>query len=281
MLASRGADLTIRDAKGRTLLYATLPEPGCYYDRSHTSVELSALLKSGADVNQPNANGECPLHAAARLGWPSALSQLLGAGADANARVCGYTPLHAAARSGRVNLDVIAALVGAGADPNAQDSSGDTAFHCALQNRCGGRDGVSALLRHGAHPPTANAAGVTPFHVMVANRDAEGVEMMLGVGADARAVAGDGSTCLHILCRGLGTAKETPRRGCDDDHRILRALIAAGANPGTADAAGQNALAVASGIGWTGFWREVATAMAASNAGLKGLVDLLQSSGGQ
>jgi hypothetical protein len=247
ILASRGADLTIRDAKGRTLLYATLPEPGYYYDRSQASVERSALLKSGADVNQPNANGECPLHAAARVGWASAMSELLGAGADAN----------------------------------AQDSSGDTALHCALQSRCGGRDGVSVLLRHGADPNTANAAGVTPFHVMVANRDAKGVEMMLGVGADAKAVAGDGSTCLHILCRGLGTAKEPPRRGCDDDQRILRALITAGVNPGTADTAGRSALTIASGIGWTGFWREVATAMAASGPGLNGLVDLLQSSRGQ
>lgn len=56
---------------------------------------VSTLLKSGAIVNHPDANGQTPLHLSAKNGHFQSSMVLLRGGADTNAKDFeGKTPLH-------------------------------------------------------------------------------------------------------------------------------------------------------------------------------------------
>ena len=79
---------------------------------------LRALLKQGADVNQPQGDGMTALHWAATGGSMDLVEALLYAGANVRAttRLGGYAPLHVASQAG--HAPVIDALTKAGADVN-------------------------------------------------------------------------------------------------------------------------------------------------------------------
>jgi len=92
----------------------------------------------------------------------------MGAGVDARNRR-GAEPLHYAA-DGSPGSDswnpaaqaaVIAALIAAGADPNATDTSGVAPLHRAVRTRCSAA--VRALLDGGADPRLPNRSGSTPL----------------------------------------------------------------------------------------------------------------------
>ena len=75
-----------------------------------------------------------PLHIAAGLNAsPDVIAALVGHGAEVMARnEDGWTPLHSAAAV-NASLDVIAALVGHGADVNAKSESGTTPWSLAQE----------------------------------------------------------------------------------------------------------------------------------------------------
>ena len=111
------------------------------------------LLAHGADVHAWSANESHnqPLHAATagphKEQIPAIARRLIAQGADVNARQHGgWTPLHAAADDGP--LDLITLLLDAGADVNAANDYGQTALSLAQQH---GRADAAALLQaHGA-----------------------------------------------------------------------------------------------------------------------------------
>ena len=114
--------------------------------------------------------GDTLLHAAA-FAYEAGLCRLVIAlGADVRARNRrGAEPLHAAAigAPGSSNwnparqVETIAFLIDAGADPNAKASGGVTPLHRAVRNRCSAA--VDALLRFGADPHQPNDNGSTVF----------------------------------------------------------------------------------------------------------------------
>ena len=101
---------------------------------------MEVLLAAGATVDALGADGENPLHSAARCGRVGVVTALVKAGAGVNALSAGgQSPYHLAARE--LHPDVAKALVALGADIFTVDSSGRTAFqlrqlglaHTALQ----------------------------------------------------------------------------------------------------------------------------------------------------
>ena len=96
--------------------------------------EVAAALAAGADVHERDTDGWSVVAVAAALSViPEVVEALIGAGGDIQQRFGGSdsTPLMAAAGS-TPNVDVVNALIQAGADVHARNNAGATALHAAL-----------------------------------------------------------------------------------------------------------------------------------------------------
>lgn len=116
------------------------------------------LLDAGGPVDGRTPDGFTPLHLAAYFGAPRVTTLLLARGADVAAvadNPMRIQALHAAA-AGR-HLEIAAALLAAGADPNARQQSGYTPLMAAAGN--GDADLTRALLATGADPALTNDSG--------------------------------------------------------------------------------------------------------------------------
>jgi uncharacterized protein len=110
-------------------------------------------------------------------------------------------PLAYAAEFG--DLEIIKALIHAGADPNGKNGGGDTAF-MAVENAFSlagkSRPEVRAvqeyLLRSGTDPNQANSLGNTAFMCMAAAGDTEMMKIALDYGADVNHQNAEGWTPL-------------------------------------------------------------------------------------
>jgi len=145
---------------------------------------VRSLVRSGADVNEPQGDGMTALHWAADRGDVELTNLLLFAGGnvDAGTRIGRYTPLHIAARHAR--RDVALALLAAGADPMARTTnSGSTPLHLAAA--AGDPEIVSAILAQDVDPNvTEGAWGQTPLIFAAANNRTEAIRALLAAGAD-------------------------------------------------------------------------------------------------
>jgi len=108
------------------------------------------------DVHPRDRAGRTPLHYAAGDGKLDTVKARIGAGAEIDARedTGQYTPLMFAAQRDD-NIDIITALVEAGADVNLTNSKGETPLFIATKSY--GTSGIGAgilryLLDHGADP---------------------------------------------------------------------------------------------------------------------------------
>lgn len=173
-------------------------------EAGHISV-VQQLLDAGATVTLPgqeyNGKTGTALHYAARSGHADIVRLLLSRGADANDKSGGEMPLHAAARNG--HLEAIKALVDGGAKIESKEREGNTPLHMAAQN--GKLDAVKLLLTRGSKVNSTNKSGQTP----------------LGAGHRNLSVRE-----IHYDAKGNKTVKDP-----GDPMDVMRALLAAGADP--------------------------------------------------
>ncbi len=118
-----GLDNNLTDHKGDTLLMLA-----AYHSHLET---MQLLLQNGADPNQVNTKGQHPLTGASYKGQPAIVSALLAHGADpeGGAKPNSPSPLMYAAMYNHVQ--VLRALLEAGADPNRRTTGGDDALSLA------------------------------------------------------------------------------------------------------------------------------------------------------
>jgi uncharacterized protein len=116
------------------------------------------LKTSPARVSEHAPDGFTPVALAAFFGQPAAVKVLIAAGADVNAaakNASKVAALHAAVAGGK--LEIVKAVLEAGADPNAQQQAGFRAIHEAGAK--GNRALAELLLSHGANPSWPNDDG--------------------------------------------------------------------------------------------------------------------------
>ena len=159
-LVARGADVTMKDAFGNTVLAAATVG---------TDIETIRLaVNAGIDVNAAAITGFVPLLQAAGSQNVEAVKLLISKGANVNAvaadpslapgpnpktgpvQLHSYTPLLAAAAFGPP--DLVKALLDAGADVNASESRKLTPLMLAVANDHQDPDVIRLLLAHGADP---------------------------------------------------------------------------------------------------------------------------------
>ena len=215
-LVAHGADVNVADPKRRqtALMWAAA--------EGHGDV-VSGLLALGADPKAVSASGFTPLTFAVVKDSAESVKALLAAGADPNYKLpSGRAPLIVALLNKSTRAAI--ALLDGGASADTPDLAGNMPVHLAAQQ--GDLTVVSALLARKIDPnvrtPLAGAAGT-------------GRGGARGGGGGARGATGPGGeTALMMAAR-------------NDHEDVMRALVAAGADPSLRAGDGSTLLMVAAG----------------------------------
>ena len=248
------ADPTVRDRRSLAVLAAVLPDLRLLRALIERKVDVNAmqdginpllaatrdswhgrpeavmtLLANGADPHSTDADGNTPLHHAARSSDPGVAALLRDAGANLDAlNHDGVSPLGSACAAG--NWRLARFLLERGA--HAEIDGGQPALLSAAASDEDDAAGVQLLLRHKARVNARDAHGRSALHEAAAADHAEVCNALLEAGAEVNAKAADGRTPLL----------DAVRNGA---MHALEALIAAGANVHACDANGNTALHLA------------------------------------
>ena len=134
---------------------------------------INEILKSSpARVSEHAPDGFTPVALAAFFGQPAAVRALIAAGADVKAAAKNALKVQAlhAAVAGR-NLEIVKAVLDAGADPNGQQQAGFRPIHEAGTNA--NRALAELLLKHGADPTLTSDDGKNAIDLARARGHAE------------------------------------------------------------------------------------------------------------
>ena len=223
-LIERGVDINISHASSMTPLVAATRDS--WHGRPEA---VMTLLANGADPRIADADGNTPLHHAARSSDPGVAALLRDAGAEMDAvNAEGVSPLGIACTAGNWRLARFLLERGAKAEP----AGGQPVLHAAAGTEEDDPAGVQLLLRHKAKVDARDQRDRTALHEAAFAGHAEVCSALLDAGADVHAKDGQGRTPLLESAR----AAALP---------ALEVLLTAGADARVCDGAGENALHLA------------------------------------
>ena len=160
---------------------------------------VQRLVAAGGDVRAARWNGETAVMIAAGAGSLDAVRQLVLHGADVNAPEPrgGQTALMWAAAEG--HSDVVAGLVEMGANVDAASKAGFTPLVFAVVKD--DVASIRTLLMAGANPNVALLSGARPIIVAMQYRHTAAALMLLEGGADINGRDRGGNTMLHLAAQ--------------------------------------------------------------------------------
>jgi ankyrin repeat protein len=190
------------------------------------------LLAAGARADATRWNGETALMIAAGSGSVEAVRELVLRGADVNAADPrrGQTALMWAAAEG--HSDVVAALIEIGASVKAASKNGFSALVFAVVRN--DVPSIKSLLAAGADPNRPLASGNWPLVVAMSYQHTDAALALLEGGANVTIRDRAGNSPLHVAAQqgDLAVVKDLLARGVDPNIRTPRALAAAGRGGG-------------------------------------------------
>lgn len=128
----------------------------------NVSSEIKSLIKQGADVNQPNREGDSPAKLAFMRNNQDLVKYLIDCGANINqSDRHGHTLLHLAALEN--NEQMMIHFIEKGADVNQQDNHGRTPLHFIAQ--WGNEKMAAYLIEKGAKINQKNREEQTPLDI--------------------------------------------------------------------------------------------------------------------
>lgn len=149
------------------------------------------------------------------------LRALLEAGADPNVAQMSM-PLEKALRlSGKTGLEPVRMLLKAGANPNVRNSLGEPVYFSALA-RDADRGALALVLEHGADARARTKGGFSPLLWATTAKNWGAVRLLLERGADWRVANGAGETFLQMLEREKGYVGN--KEGFDEVLRLVGEL---------------------------------------------------------
>jgi ankyrin repeat protein len=158
--------------------------------------QIKRHIRWGTDLNQPDPNGDLPLHVAARAGQVSIARELAGNGADLEARnKAGETPMDLALAHGKTKVAELLLGFRVGLDPQA-------ALVTLVGKGISDRDAFDFLIRRGADTNRPDPQGQAPLHLAIRLGHLETTRRLLQRGADVNRPDGAGRTPL-ALAQGL------------------------------------------------------------------------------
>ena len=138
---------------------------------------LRTLVSAGADVNQVSLFGENALSFAAENGNTAMAQALIEEGADINSIQVNGRPVVLYAVESKLDNDILAYVLDHGAEVDAPDWCGNTAFMIAAAD--GDYDRAKLLLAHGADVNAVNFRGETALTQAVRRGDADAVKALV------------------------------------------------------------------------------------------------------
>lgn len=146
---------------GETILTSYLSQNRVILDEYEDGEILPVLLKMGADVNQPNAQGKTPIECCNVANKEEVVSVMLPYGVKLDGQnESGKTLLMEALEE--ENEAFARLLLKNGANVRKADKKGDTALHYAA--RAGLIEIIPVMVKAGAQPWVANKVGKTPSY---------------------------------------------------------------------------------------------------------------------
>ncbi|MGV8923828.1 MAG: ankyrin repeat domain-containing protein [Thermomonas sp.] len=223
-LIERGVDINTVHAASMTPLVAATRDS--WHGRPEA---VMTLLANGADPRIADAEGNTPLHHAARSSDPGVAALLRDAGAEMDTvNAEGVSPLGIACTAGNWRLARFLLERGAKAEP----AGGQPVLHAAAGTEEDDPAGVQLLLRHKAKVDSRDRRGRTALHEAAFAGHADVCSALLDAGADVHAQDGQGRTSLLESAR----AAALP---------AMEVLLTAGADARACDGAGETALHLA------------------------------------
>jgi len=199
----------------------------------HVATIMGAVLSLLA-TTQPNAGDR--LSDAIRADDLAAVRAALTAGSDVEASSRRITPLALAAIRG--NVDIVDALLAAGADPDTPSLGRANALSMAVRSCHTGPDVIDTLIEAGADVENRSGVGITPLMVAIQEKRTDLALLLIEAGADVNTLGPFGDGVLNYAIY----VKDTVLIGAALDHGVdtaqLRKLFTTGEYdpPGIADA---------------------------------------------
>ncbi len=193
---------------------------------------VQRLLAAGAKATTTRWNGETAVMIAAGAGSVDAVRHLVLRGADVNAADPrrGQTALMWAAAEGHV--DVVEALIEIGANVKAVSKTGFSPLVFAVTKN--DVPSIKALLAAGADPNRPLASGNWPLAVAMAYRHTDAALALLEGGANVNIRDRAGNSPLHVAAQqgDLAVVKDLLARGVDPNVQTPRSMMAAAGRGG-------------------------------------------------